>query len=52
MAGVYRLYIKMKMKTQIKTEVDKTLEQYYRYIETFEGNNGEIADLNKKKKNT
>lgn len=34
-AAVYRLYIHISMRREIKTEVDKTLEQYYRYIETF-----------------
>ena len=54
-AALYRLYIHIRMRTEIKTEVEKTLEQYYRYIETFEGQNGEVGTGvgkkdNKKKK--
>lgn len=41
--AVYRLYIHISMRREIKTEVDKTLEQYYRYIETFQGADGEIS---------
>lgn len=31
-AALYRLYIYISMRREIKGEVDKTLEQYYRYI--------------------
>jgi len=37
-AALYRLYMSLRMKKEIKGEVNKTLEQYYRYIETFEEN--------------
>jgi hypothetical protein len=39
-AALYRLYIHLKMKTEIKSEVDRTLEQYYRYIDTFQETEG------------
>lgn len=39
-AALYRLYIHLKMKTEIKSEVDRTLEQYYRYIDTFQETDG------------
>ena len=42
-AAIYRLYIYIRMRREIKGEVDKTLEQYYRYIETFQGADGEIS---------
>ena len=35
-AALYRFYMHIRMRKEIKGEVDKTLEQYYRYIETFE----------------
>jgi hypothetical protein len=34
-AALYRLYMHMRMRKEIKSEVDRTLEQYYRYIETM-----------------
>jgi hypothetical protein len=42
-AALYRLYIHLKMKTEIKSEVDRTLEQYYRYIDTFQETGGTRA---------
>lgn len=44
-AALYRLYIYFRMRGEIKGEVDKTLEQYYRYIDTFqEGGRGERGE--------
>jgi predicted Holliday junction resolvase-like endonuclease len=48
-AALYRLYIHISMRKEIKSEVDKTLEQYYRYIETFQSADG---DMGKKSKPT
>jgi hypothetical protein len=47
-AALYRLYIHISMRKEIKSEVDKTLEQYYRYIETFQGADGEISSKRNK----
>jgi len=33
--GLYKVYMHVRMRKEIKSEVDKTLEQYYRYMETF-----------------
>lgn len=48
-AALYRLYMHVRMRKEIKGEVDKTLEQYYRYIATFEGENGSIGPSKKSK---
>lgn len=48
-AALYRLYMHVRMRREIKGEVDKTLEQYYRYIATFEGENGSIGSSKKSK---
>lgn len=47
---VFKAYMYWKMKREIKVEVDKTLEQYYRYMDTFEGENGEVVDSKNRKK--
>lgn len=47
---LYRLYMHIRMRREIKGEVDKTLEQYYRYIETFEEDNSGNRKKNKKEK--
>lgn len=43
LAALYRLYMHVRMRKEIKGEVDKTLEQYYRYISTFEGEGGKTG---------
>lgn len=40
----------VRMRKEIKGEVDKTLEQYYRYISTFEGDDGKSGKSKKQKK--
>ena len=32
----YRFFVHYRMKKEMKGDVDKTLQQYYRYMETFE----------------
>jgi hypothetical protein len=46
-AAGYRFYMHIRMKKEIKSEVDKTLEQYYRYMDTFQGKNGQVVDSRK-----
>ena len=47
-ALLYRLFMHFRMKREIKTEVSKTLEQYYRYIETFQEDKDVSAGKSKK----
>jgi hypothetical protein len=49
-AALYKLYMHVRMRKEIKGEVDKTLEQYYRYISTFEGDDGKSGKSKKQKK--
>lgn len=48
-AALYRLYISIRMRSEIKSEVDRTLEQYYKYMDAFQDDSS-ISDKKSKPK--